>query len=654
MTNTSQDAASQSAYVSPLNLADNPVEIKPFTGKDGEEIIDWLSEFESSAEALGWDEQTRYLTLPAYLRESARDWYTYLVSYKGKPKDYKSLKTELIKDLCSADYRAYLTDKLMNKKQRPDQPASFFIYEVLALAKKVDEKLSKNVIMSVIRKGLLPELQYGVQLRDPKTIEEYIEYARSAERAANDAKRSNSNTSSNPSDSGIFHSIERSLRQLNDNFNRMRLENNQRTRDFCNFCQRVGHIESECRRKARSIPFRPRPNETESRAITQPKNQPQPSQTRKPEREVSPENWRSKRETQQDKPFEPRRSARKPVPRKIFDPSEPSTSKGKGKGKNFSVQAIARSESSSEDSSIEDRDVCSVVSNTNSEQTVNCAAVLFAMDKIKVNDVKTLAIIDTGAEISLIKDSFARQLGLKIRKWGNQTVKSATKHSLPIVGETTVSLKFKDKKHCLLVQTDVAVSSLIPRKQNILIGRDILKPCGINFDNRTDKIVINNPQAISNNSSASETPEVSEESEVSALSEVSSDSQLSTDEEEVEDLETDLVMANSHAKLELNIDESATAETKEKLMQLANEFRKVFAVTAEEIGRTNKFVHKIVTGDHPPIAQQPYRQSAQKREITYQLVQELLRDGIITESFSPWSSPVVLVNKKTGNMCYVL
>uniref|UniRef100_A0A3Q2ZZT4 Gypsy retrotransposon integrase-like protein 1 n=1 Tax=Kryptolebias marmoratus TaxID=37003 RepID=A0A3Q2ZZT4_KRYMA len=56
--------------------------------------------------------------------------------------------------------------------------------------------------------------------------------------------------------------------------------------------------------------------------------------------------------------------------------------------------------------------------------------------------------------------------------------------------------------------------------------------------------------------------------------------------------------------------------------------------------------HRINTGDHYPVKKRAYRTSPDKRREMDRQVQQLLADGIIEESCSPWSSPVVLVRKK--------
>ena len=86
-----------------------------------------------------------------------------------------------------------------------------------------------------------------------------------------------------------------------------------------------------------------------------------------------------------------------------------------------------------------------------------------------------------------------------------------------------------------------------------------------------------------------------------------------------------------------------------KFRDLFQSYRDVFAFTDDQLGKTSLVQHVIDTGDALPIKQRPYRTSPQcKQEIDRQ-VEDMLRKGIIRESVSPWSSPVVLVKKKDGS-----
>ncbi|CAB4012519.1 Retrovirus-related Pol poly from transposon, partial [Paramuricea clavata] len=68
------------------------------------------------------------------------------------------------------------------------------------------------------------------------------------------------------------------------------------------------------------------------------------------------------------------------------------------------------------------------------------------------------------------------------------------------------------------------------------------------------------------------------------------------------------------------------------------------------IGRTDIVKHQIITGSAKPIKQPPRRLPLAKRDVACQAVDKMLKDGVIEPSTSPWSSPVVLVAKKNGNL----
>ena len=56
----------------------------------------------------------------------------------------------------------------------------------------------------------------------------------------------------------------------------------------------------------------------------------------------------------------------------------------------------------------------------------------------------------------------------------------------------------------------------------------------------------------------------------------------------------------------------------------------------------------IDTGTHSPIKQRPYRTPPNLKKFEEEQIEEMLKNGVIRPSASPWSSPVVLAPKK-GN-----
>lgn len=64
------------------------------------------------------------------------------------------------------------------------------------------------------------------------------------------------------------------------------------------------------------------------------------------------------------------------------------------------------------------------------------------------------------------------------------------------------------------------------------------------------------------------------------------------------------------------------------------------------MGKTNLTKHKIETGDNRPIKQYYRKIPVHLRNEVVKQTQDMLQQGIVEESISPWSSPVVFVKKK--------
>ena len=97
------------------------------------------------------------------------------------------------------------------------------------------------------------------------------------------------------------------------------------------------------------------------------------------------------------------------------------------------------------------------------------------------------------------------------------------------------------------------------------------------------------------------------------------------------------------------IDSDLPENEQHKLVDVLQEFPDVFAATSDQLGKTNLVEHEIDVQGANPIKCKPYRVSHKEREIIDTQIQEMLENGIIEPSSSPWGFPVVLAKKKDGS-----
>src|SRR5581483_3630745 len=88
-----------------------------------------------------------------------------------------------------------------------------------------------------------------------------------------------------------------------------------------------------------------------------------------------------------------------------------------------------------------------------------------------------------------------------------------------------------------------------------------------------------------------------------------------------------------------------TAKQRKQFDKLLLEYSDLFS---KELGKTNMVMHEIDTGLERAIKQNAYQRPPKEKEIIREEIQKMLDKGIIQESSSPWTLPVVLVKKKDG------
>lgn len=89
-------------------------------------------------------------------------------------------------------------------------------------------------------------------------------------------------------------------------------------------------------------------------------------------------------------------------------------------------------------------------------------------------------------------------------------------------------------------------------------------------------------------------------------------------------------------------------DRQEKITLLLQSYSECFA-SSSKVRQTTIAKHRIITDEHTrPLRQSPYRVSPRERQAIRDQVEEMLRDDVIQPSKSPWAAPVVLVRKKDG------
>jgi len=84
------------------------------------------------------------------------------------------------------------------------------------------------------------------------------------------------------------------------------------------------------------------------------------------------------------------------------------------------------------------------------------------------------------------------------------------------------------------------------------------------------------------------------------------------------------------------------------ILPLLKKNSSLFVAHDRDLTTTTTVEMYIDTGNHPPVAKRPYRESPMNQKVIHAAVDEMLDAGIIEPSDSPFCFPVVIVDKKSG------
>ena len=95
-------------------------------------------------------------------------------------------------------------------------------------------------------------------------------------------------------------------------------------------------------------------------------------------------------------------------------------------------------------------------------------------------------------------------------------------------------------------------------------------------------------------------------------------------------------------------DKDITTDIRQKFEELCEEYGEAFSKNNEDIGRTKLVKMDIDTGDSPPVSSRPYTLPLKHYEWVQREIESLECAGVITKSMSKWTSPIVVIPKKSA------
>jgi len=180
-------------------------------------------------------------------------------------------------------------------------------------------------------------------------------------------------------------------------------------------------------------------------------------------------------------------------------------------------------------------------------------------------------------------------------------------------------------EHPVLVVSDDSIPV------DVLVGRTWLSLPHISYYKRQDEFVIESLNVIS--------PSSTSDHMVAELPDVC-----------VAWVSSEKLFTSPLVKSDVNIDAQVPDNVCHRLLLLMNEYRDVFAKTLSELGCTDVHEMNIVEViGCCSVRQKPYRTSPTDRRTIARILDEWRSAGIISDPTSPYASPVLLVNKGTGD-----
>ncbi len=150
-----------------------------FFGKLDEDAVDWLSEYENTGRYNRWGPEELRNNFWVYLEGTAKKWLKCLQAPAHwednlGPPLVPGLRSVFLTEFQPEGYGRYQENKLRNRRQGQEEPASDYYYDVMDLCRSVDATMPESIKLGHLFRGLKPALAEKIWIRRPPNCAAFL------------------------------------------------------------------------------------------------------------------------------------------------------------------------------------------------------------------------------------------------------------------------------------------------------------------------------------------------------------------------------------------------------------------------------------------------------------------------------------------------
>lgn len=611
----------------------------------------WLDEYERAAESNNWNKATMVKYFVTFLEKSALDWYeTIAVAKVGRHPEWRDLRAAFIRQYLGDADKQSIRQIIERTHQKDKEPAAVFIPRMVRMFRLADPLKSNEEMVSAVRGKLRAVYQDKLVYYDIYTIEDLNDACRRIEAGLAAAKSASRREFREDKEQGS-RGKGRNARYKNGrdaNFGKKEEPRRDISQRICYRCERKGHIASKCFSKAKA----------------------DGSPCNKYEKKDGPKRGKPVNVVQGQEEASPAKKEPEATVKAATGEAQLTTIRPAGRMHLCTIQAC-------------------------SNLLVGCGSLI--RHPIRCNNVPVLAIIDTGAYVSVVNPQVVRKHNWPIQA-SNLALVHAAGDNLKCLGEVLITVeiaingKVKKITHHFVVIENLCAEALLgiellraldinlhlnnknpisfarqtkkkgvraigtrlpPRSINLVTGRvDIdaetvlCTPFG--FDNQV--MAANSLTTVQNNKVTlvmlnldNREVMLREGQQIASLQGMDG-----PNTNPVSDAILGVIQLEDTSET-VQVGKDLDAAQVRDLSLLFNELREAFSIDGS-LGRTHLVEHHIELEEGArPFAEPMRRHPAIHEREAQRQVEEMLEKGVIEPSNSPWSSEYVIVKKKTGD-----